>query len=49
MYLLEVQPEQPGFRLWRCPHCNMSLLGGQLMDHDMSTASDVFGRKNGTI
>src|SRR2546429_1550335 len=47
MYLLEVQLEQPGFRLWRCPHCNMSRLGGELMDHDTSTASDVFGRKTG--
>ncbi len=41
MYLLEVQPEQPAFRLWRCPHCNMSRLGGQPMDHDTSTASDA--------
>ncbi len=30
MYLLEVQPEHPDFRLWRCPQCNMSRLGGQL-------------------
>ena len=30
MYLLEVQPEHPNFRLWRCPHCSMSRLGGQL-------------------
>ena len=30
MYLLEVQPEHPNFRLWRCPHCNMGRLGGQL-------------------
>lgn len=31
MYLLEVQPDQPSFRLWRCPKCNMSLGGGTLM------------------
>ncbi len=30
MYLLEVQPEHPSFRLWRCPKCNVSRLGGQL-------------------
>jgi hypothetical protein len=31
MYLLEVQPDQPSFRLWRCPKCSMSLGGGTLM------------------
>lgn len=31
MYLLEVQPDQPSFRLWRCPKCNMSRGGGTLM------------------
>jgi hypothetical protein len=30
MYLLEVQPKHPSFRLWRCPKCNMSRSGGQL-------------------
>jgi hypothetical protein len=30
MYLLEVQPKQPSFRLWRCPQCNMSRIGGEL-------------------
>jgi hypothetical protein len=31
MYLLEVQPDQPSFRLWRCPKCNMSRAGGTLI------------------
>ena len=31
MYLLEVQPNQPSFRLWRCPKCNMSRSGGTLI------------------
>ena len=28
MYLVEVQQEQPSFRLWRCPKCGLSRLGG---------------------
>ena len=31
MYLLEVHPNQPSFRLWRCPKCNMSSSAGTLM------------------
>jgi hypothetical protein len=31
MYLLEVQPDQPSFRLWRCPKCSMSRGGGTLI------------------
>ena len=31
MYLLEVQPEHPSFRLWRCPKCKMSRVGGALI------------------
>jgi hypothetical protein len=30
MYLLEVQPQHPSFRLWRCPKCNMSRSAGTL-------------------
>jgi hypothetical protein len=30
MYLLEVQPEHPSFRLWRCPNCNRSHRSGDL-------------------
>jgi len=30
MYLLEVQPKHPNFRLWRCPKCSMSVSAGQL-------------------
>jgi hypothetical protein len=30
MYLVEVQPEHPSFRLWRCPKCGFSRIGGQL-------------------
>jgi len=30
MYLLEVQPKHPSFRLWRCPKCNMSQSAGTL-------------------
>ena len=30
LYLLEVQPEHPSFRLWRCPQCNVSRGGGVL-------------------
>jgi hypothetical protein len=30
MYLLEVEPNQPSFRLWRCPECNMSRCSGQI-------------------
>ena len=30
MYLLEVQPAHPSFRLWRCPKCNMSRGAGTL-------------------
>jgi len=30
MYLLEVQPKHPSFRLWRCPKCCMSRAAGSL-------------------
>jgi hypothetical protein len=30
MYLLEVQPKHPSFRLWRCPKCGMSRAVGSL-------------------
>jgi hypothetical protein len=30
MYLLEVQPEHPSFRLWKCPKCSLCRGGGQL-------------------
>ncbi len=30
MYLLEVQPKHPSFRLWRCPKCGMSRAAGSL-------------------
>jgi hypothetical protein len=30
MYLLEVKPSRPSFRLWRCPYCNMSRCVGRL-------------------
>ena len=31
MYLLEVQPNHPSFRLWRCPKCNMTRCSGTLI------------------
>lgn len=30
MYLAEVQPEHPSFRLWRCPKCGLNRAGGEL-------------------
>jgi len=30
LYLLEVQPKHPSFRLWRCPKCGMSRAAGSL-------------------
>ncbi len=30
MYLAEVRPEQRGYRLWRCPECNMSRTNEEL-------------------
>jgi len=30
MYLAEVQPEHPSFRLWRCPKCGLHRAGGEL-------------------
>ena len=30
MYLAEVRPEQTGYRLWRCPECNMSRTNEEL-------------------
>jgi len=30
MYLAEVQPEHPSFRLWRCPKCGLHRVGGEL-------------------
>ena len=33
IYLLEVQREHPSFRLWRCPQCKMSHVGGSLPKH----------------
>ena len=28
IYLVEVQPEHPSFRSWRCPKCGLSRAGG---------------------
>ena len=30
LFLLEVQPENHSFRLWRCPKCNMSRVSGMI-------------------